>query len=334
MVSASKIFSKSACAVMLLMASTLYGQADHVQVRQIGDFDFGTYISAGSLLLEQDHCVSSANTANPNPPKSGETFPYQLNVDDVIADGGFYLYLNGNTAETGNRRLFIEIFHADMIAGGGVYHKLFPGVVESEVHAGQFRNCTQNGPNSRVKVQINEQDINSVISGNYSGSFSISAIGGISGMAYDPGITFNVFITIASVSEVMVSSLDGIDLGTYSGMGNISVTESFCVYSSSINGGYSITFSSLNQDANANFYLVDNTSSDAIGYSLSFIDSVTSPPGQDVGTNPIMGAGDNVSQDCGGLDNATLAVNVSEADLSSVKSGTFSDSITLMVQPE
>ncbi len=319
---------------LLFLAGTVSAQTDHVEVRTLADYAFGTYISAGSVQLENDHCVSSANSLNPNPPKSGQRYPYRLGVTGDGSDSSYYLYLDGNTAETGNRRVTIRFMHTDILEDAGMYHELFDSTYETHSHLGQFRNCVQNGSNSRLRIEINADELAAKTSGNYSGTFGISSLGGYSGTALDPGFSFFVSLTIASASEVQISALDAINLGSYAGNGSITASESFCVYSTALNGAYNIAITSTNQDASGNFFLVKDATGAKINYALTFVDSSVQQPYLEVGTSSLSGVGNNTAVDCGGQNNAAIAVNIQEQALLAAETGTFSDSIVLLVQPE
>jgi spore coat protein U-like protein len=321
---------------LLFLTGTVSAQTDHVEVRTLADYAFGTYIDAGSVQLENDHCVSSANSSNPNPlPKDNpQRYPYRLGITGYGGDSTYYLYLDGNTAETGNRRVAIHIMHTDIFEDAGLYHELVNSAYETHSHLGQYRNCVQNGSNSRLRIEIKADELASKTSGNYSGTFVISALGGYSGTALDPGFSFFVSLTIASASEVQISALDAINLGSYAGNGSISASESFCVYSTALNGAYNIAITSSNQDASGNFFLVKDATGAKINYSLTFVDSAVQQPYLEVGNSSLSGVGNNTAIDCGGQNNAAIGVNIQEQALLAAETGTFSDSIVLLVQPE
>ena len=326
------ILIRCVTSLLALWGSYAFSQ-DHIEVKTISNFDFGTYIAAGSVFLENTHCISSADTQNPQG-KNGTQYPYKISVTGAGGTSEYFLHLNGNTSETGNRRLAIGIYHSDVFGGSAGYHQLSNAIYETANHLGQYRNCVINGNNSKIKIEISSQDLSGIASGTYFGSFSINALGGFSGTAVDNSISFSVSITVQSSSEVQISSLDSFDLGSYSGGGNISTIETFCIYSSAINGAYNISITSSNQDASGNFNLKNNVTSEQINYVLRFIDNGFGTPDQLVSLAPLSGSGNTSSTNCNGQDNAQLSVSISENNLAAASSGIYSDTLTLLVQPE
>lgn len=326
------ILIRCVTSLLALWGSYTFAQ-DHIEVKTISNFDFGTYIAAGNVFLENSHCISSADTPNPQG-KYGDQYPYKISVIGVSNTSEYFLHLNGNTSETGNRRLAISIYHSDVLGGSAGYHELSNTNYEIASHLGQFRNCVINGNNSNIKVEISSQDLSGITSGTYFGSFTINALGGPSGIAFDNSISFNVSITVQSSSEVQISSLDTFNLGSYSGGGNISTIESFCIYSSLISAAYNISITSPNQDTSGNFNLKNNATNEQINYILRFIDNGLGTPDQLVTLAPLSGSGDSSSINCNGQDNAQLSVSISQNDLVAAPSGNYNDTLTLLVQPE
>lgn len=325
---------RAACVflVMLIMPVTAMARfADHLEVRNIPNTSFGVWIQAGSVSARARSCISSASDDSPRPRGwFAWQMPYQVKVADLGGGGDFYLYLDGDTSNTGNRRIGISLSHRDL-HDGGAFEILSHNAYDSHSHVGSFRNCLQNGDNSELRINITGNELNGKVSGYYTGTFSLTAIGGVWGSATDSD-TFTVDITIQARPEVMISRLDNLNLGTHSGLGDIYAEERFCVYSSSGGGSYNMTISSTNQDGGGNFFL--DGALGQIPYDLDFIDQGSGPGTTSVGSGTLSGFGNSADPDCNGSNNATLSVFIRERDLQRSKSGTYSDRLTILVEPQ
>lgn len=133
----------------------------------------------------------------------------------------------------------------------------------------------------------------------------------------------DVLVDIAD--RVQISGLNDIDLGTYTGTGDLVGDDSFCVYRNGT-GAYKVTVSSENADGGT--FRVSN-GTDHIAYSVKYNDTENLTSGQELSAT-----GHATSVTCGGSDNATLEVRMLEAALQAAPTGDFSDTITLYVQAE
>ena len=318
--------------ILLAYANMSFSQDNgSLEINAISDFNFGTYVS-GSVAIENTHCVVSTNFSQDTPRNNGDRADeYELEIESTSGASNFYIYLDGNTSEAGSRRIAIEIYHYDQLSGPA-YHLLNSNIYENEIHFGQFRNCPD-GDNSNIRVVINSTELAGKVSGAYSGTFNISAVGGKNMWLTTSGITFEVSISVEGGSQVKISSLDEINFGTYVGPGNLDVVEKFCIYSAATAGSYNISISSANPNASSIFNLGSITSSDKLKYSLSFIDDAVSSPNLVTSNSPINGYGDATSVTCNGSNNSTIGISISENDLTKAKSGGYRDVITLMVEP-
>lgn len=316
---------------LLVISSSNAKEADFLQVRAIADVDFGIWVQAGSISTQSISCIASASDDSPNPRSSAARKNYQVKIENITDANNYYLYLDGDTANTDNRRVAISFSHRDILNGNS-YESLIQNSFESHLHIGQYKNCVSNGDNSEIRIDISASELSGKVSGSYNGSFRLTALGGASGTQSD-NIVFNVFLQIQGSAEVQISGLDDLFLGAHSGSGNINAQESFCIYSSAFNGNYSLEISSTNQDSNGNFYL-DGASLGKIPYGLAFIDSGIQGGGTTVGNSSLTGSGNTISQDCGGSNNATLSLSINETALQAAESGNYQDTLILLVQPQ
>ncbi|MBD3649620.1 MAG: hypothetical protein HUJ31_19680, partial [Pseudomonadales bacterium] len=216
--------------------------ADFVDVGVLSDVVFAAWAAGdGDQVAVQLHCIASADTSKPNPaPKDqASQYPYNFRISDLGAPAGYYLYLNGDDTATGNARVAVQFQHRDVLEGTG-FELLSDGGYDIHPHLGQFKNCS-NGNNSEVTVTLNSTDLSVARGGTYTGSFRAEIRGGGTG-TMTASVDFQVSITIAS--QVRISALDNVDLGGWMGVGGLTATETFCVYSNNAAAGYSITISS------------------------------------------------------------------------------------------
>jgi len=137
---------------------------------------------------------------------------------------------------------------------------------------------------------------------------------------------FDINLTLGSL--IQISSLDDMTL-TYTPGAAATNTESFCVYTNAASGTYEVTASSANENAGA-FRLANG--GNFIPYTLEY-DTVTLTSSA---TNDNGGAGfaaNTAAADCGGAEPVDAVVTAAEADILAVPSGTYSDTVTLLVEP-
>jgi spore coat protein U-like protein len=311
-------------------------KVDFVALEPIGSYDFGLWsVGDGPQDRWTTLCAASANTdavlgsPPPNTKPKAKQMPYNFKVASQSLNPGFVLYLDGNDFYTGNAAISATFTHADVLSGGGA-EVLTDDFYDVHAHDGQFNGCL-GGANSVLNLGMSALDLQSALAGTFSANFLATIIGGSSGMAWDFQ-AFSASITIADI--VQVSNLANINLGAYSGIGNVVQAEEFCVYRNSAAARYNVSFSSVNQDPMGNFYLKNAGLSEAIPYTLQFIDSIAGVGGALVGLAPLSGVGDNSSYNCLGGDNAKLTITLTAADLQSSKSDNYNDTIVILVAPE
>ena len=119
--------------------------------------------------------------------------------------------------------------------------------------------------------------------------------------------------------------MDDIDLGTHPSLAADAVgSDSVCVFNST--GGYDVTVTSVN-----GFELDSGTAT--IPYAVTWAAGGGAAADATAGT--ISGlTGDSASTTCGGGTNATFEVTVAAADFNAADPGTYTDTLTLFVEPQ
>jgi hypothetical protein len=140
--------------------------------------------------------------------------------------------------------------------------------------------------------------------------------------------TLNIELDIDPL--VMVSNLGNIDLGNYSGAGNLTGSDSFCIYRNST-GPYGIT---MTGSGAGNAFLLSDGSNN-LAYTVSFTNASANP--MTAGSLLTAQTGANTtSTDCsaGTANNVSVGITVDNAALSSAPAGTYLGVLTILVAVE
>ncbi len=142
--------------------------------------------------------------------------------------------------------------------------------------------------------------------------------------------TGSLDVRVEIADRVQISGLDDIDLGTYSGSGDLDGSDAFCVYRNGT-GGYEVTISSPQADDGA-FRL--RSGDEFIAYSVTFNDEAEITGGSAVNSgDKLAGTGSATSVTCGNGSNASLGVSIAAVALQAAPTGVYTDTITLLVEP-
>ena len=135
-------------------------------------------------------------------------------------------------------------------------------------------------------------------------------------------------ITLDIDNLMRVSNLDDINLGTYAGAGNLTGSDSFCVYRNGA-GNYAIT---MTGSGAANAFTLAN-GGNTLPYTVEFVNGGNNA--MTTGAALTGQAGANTTSDtCGGTDNVSVNVAVDNADLAAAPAGNYTGTLTIVVAPE
>lgn len=146
--------------------------------------------------------------------------------------------------------------------------------------------------------------------------------------------TGTILISVAVPKLARVSKLEDIQLGTWTGTGDLTGNANqICVWTNS--GTYSVTAQSENTEGDQ--FNLKASDGGTLSYSVAWAQSGNQTSGQTLSPNsPLTGQSTNAtSSDCsqGPSSTAGLFVQVSEDALSSVPDGSYSDTLTLVITP-
>ena len=138
-------------------------------------------------------------------------------------------------------------------------------------------------------------------------------------------------IDLEVLDSVEITALNDIDFGQYGGTdtGNINAGDAFCVYRNG-GDGYTITPTS----ASGSFAL-QGVLGDTINYSVKLNGAATgadSAAAVAYNTASATFSGSS-ARDCGATDNASVDVSITEADLRTASTDTYSDTLILLISP-
>lgn len=165
-----------------------------------------------------------------------------------------------------------------------------------------------------------------------------SSIGALSGVSYaatqgtlGATSTGDFLITAVLQDLVRVSSLDDLNLGTYSGTGPLAGSEAFCVYRNG-SGAYDATVTGDGGDGLGSTFDLYDGSANYMAYTVTYNGNAILSGGT-TGTE----AGNSSLQDCGGANvanNATIAVSIAAPVLQASPTGTYTGTVTVLIAPQ
>ena len=134
-------------------------------------------------------------------------------------------------------------------------------------------------------------------------------------------------VTIIKDNAVQISDVNDLDLGTHATLAaDATASDGVCVFTST--SAYRVTASNVS----GTFALVDGANS--IAYSLTWAVGAGAPVTMVNGTAITSLSGDNTSLTCGGATNSTFEATVTSAAFNAAAPGTYTDTVTLLVEPE
>lgn len=139
-------------------------------------------------------------------------------------------------------------------------------------------------------------------------------------------------VSMSVGDRVKISGLDDIALGAFSGAGDMVGSSAFCVYRNGT-GLYNMTVTSANQDGDGNFRATDGTN--FVSYGVSYDVDADASDGTEISSGETRTglAGEARSPSCSATDNAAIQVSFAEEELLGAVAGAYTDTLTLLVEP-
>ena len=297
-------------------------------------------VGDGDLIWTAELCVASSNYNNTTFVSDSSPImvkrPYKIRVRDLKADLGYNFYLDNLATSVGNARVKATFKYTDLKNGAATNQELLddqykpPDIIfAGEMHTGQYKSCLD-GKNLRLEMTIDALALTGARAGNYIGNFRLQGRGGTDGTK-GQGKALRFGLDIAQ--SVQVSGLNDIEFGQWDGLGPLSATESFCVFSNNNNAGYTVDIGTDHQIGDQH-RMATSGNTTFINYNLTFDDSEAGAGTLVEEALPISGLGNNSATDCGSSNNANVTVTVAETDLREAETNEYDDVITLLIRPE
>ncbi len=181
---------------------------------------------------------------------------------------------------------------------------------------------------TRVDITLPAAELATASAGTYSETFMLDVCRLSGGSAVECLAPVSFSVTLPEL--VQVTRLDNLNLGTWSGSGDIQLIERFCVFRNGT-GGFSI-LTNGSHDSGGRFHLQDATT---VPYTLEYTQGsgfFEATPGVGL-PSATTGFAGNSTRDCGGADNTAIRVTIDAADLEGLPTGSFSDTLTLYLEP-
>jgi hypothetical protein len=292
------------------------------------NFTFTDWSDDGDVQEVVDTCVDSWH--------NNKKKKYGFSIADANSSG-FYIYYQGVTSNTGNKRIPVSFSSrwrkADESNSSKRAWKSWgdrpPNESIDEKYArGVASGCTYEPSNLELAVDIEEDDLESAYGGAYSSTFTVSAENQKGLTASD---TFTVSLTVVADDYVRVSGMDDVAF-TSDFVNAVQADETFCIYSTLTD--YDINISSANT-TNGQFALLDSSGGGLLPISVQFADNTTGTGLETVtpAAPTVDGQGNNASDSCGGVNNAMLRYSVTADAVMGSETGTYATTFTLVVSP-
>lgn len=279
-------------------------------------FAMGTWSGTNNMSLNVDFCVMSL-VGNRN---STVTTPYRIKFRDRSNANNPFQLTNDSSGES----LPLTVRYTDLVNSNN--QELATNTFTATNKTGALVNCP-NGLNARLSFSLQATDLNSVSAGEYRNRFRIVVRGG------EPERRRRVQVTVSARidSLVQLSNVNDIFLGNYSGNGDISATESLCVYRNNT-GSYQVT--ALGSGVSNAYSLQANGSE--LPFALFWNDGSGD---QAMAPNTALNNQQNTftaNTHCnnGGNNNVSIRLQASANDLSQAPAGLYQGVITFMISPE
>lgn len=310
----------------LLILILLFTASPSYAGMRINDFssggtsiNFNNWSGSGSSTIAVSFCVTSVIGRTRT---STIIAPYEIKLRTRNSPSNTPFQLE---ATSGNdQRLPVTVTYSDLL--GTASEQLLPNTYTAQDKQGETFQCPQ-GLNASLQLVINRSDLAIAAAGNYQARLRIVARGGDNGTERQRK---NMTINITVDDIVKLQGMDDLLLGNYSGNGDVSATESFCVYSNG-SGAYQVTANGNGN--NGDFALLSNGT--AVPYSVEWNDgSSVSPVSANSNLTQRQNATSDVTTCSSGGSNASINIRLLEADLNSSPAGNYRGTLTLIIAPE
>jgi hypothetical protein len=136
-----------------------------------------------------------------------------------------------------------------------------------------------------------------------------------------------LFLAQVSSATVRVSSINDFSFGSWSGSGDLTAEDDICVYNS-VDGNYRVTIT-----ATGGAYQM-TSSGNLLDFTVRFKKNGGSYSQLTHGVPSSFDGANTSSTICSGGTNATIEVQITSVELLSVRPGSYSGALTILIEPE
>jgi hypothetical protein len=209
---------------------------------------------------------------------------------------------------------------------------VFGGRNDQQCKGGTF------GDNGQLVITVDNGALQSLPPGTYTAELEIDLLANQLPGSQIKNIPALGYPVLVIPGQVKIGNIDDIVLN-WSGVGNLTYNEPFCVYSNT--GGYALTASTTTlHQSDPNSFALENTlvAGDTVPYTVQVDDSANADASTGpavLNGQPLTGLlGEPVEPDCiSGGDNAAVFVRILESDLQGLTGSAYSGTLILTVEP-
>ena len=285
------------------------------------NIDFNNWTGSGNATINVDFCVTSVLG---NTQQSTTTAPYEIKLRTRGGNASASIPFQLEPSSGAGQAIPLTVTYSDLIANSS--EQLGINIYTAQDKTGAIIQCPS-GLNARLRFVINQADLASSAAGSYRSLLRITARGGDSGTER---AVRNISLNIDIDDIVQLQGLDDLLLGNYSGTGDVSASEDFCIYR---NGSDRYQVTARGSGDGGAFTLLNNDNE--IPYSLEWDDSsVVTPMLANSNLTQRQNASLNTNDCESGTSNARINIDLRQTDLAASPAGNYRGILTLIIAPE
>ena len=301
-----------------------------VSISGLDDITLNAWTGVSNNLQGSDtYCAISCNNSC-NSPRNYDVAAYTSGPTDGA--GNFYLTHTGDGTTT--LRVSFDWTHPTRgtftLTNYNVTGFTAP---PNSPYAPGATSCADPNSQTTITIRVAEADLASALAGTYSGTLFIDLcrLNGNSNNTVECVAPVNFTVTLPELTQI--TQLQDFLLGSWTGVGNAQGSDDFCVFRNGY-GGFAITANGANDSGGA-FQV--RAGSNTVPYTIEFSDGGgtwhTVSPGAtlNAATSGFVGQS---TRNCGGGVSHSMRVTLQQNDLSAARAGDYSDTVTILVEPQ
>lgn len=287
--------------------------------------------STGDLVGTDTHCIRSCQgNCNSGNPRDYKVAAYTNGSTD--GSGNFYLSHDSD----GSADPMQVVFEWANPSAGNFTMTDFDttGYQAPPNRAPGATTCGEAAAQNSISLRVPASELASATAGIYSETFALDVCSYFDFLWWEieGDCTAEMDFLVEVPELIQITQLQDIDLGSWNATSDMQATRDFCVFRNGY-GSFALTATG-NNDSGGDFRV--SSGANNIPYSLAFSQNAgwyAATPGNALGSNITGFTGESL-RDCGGGSSHSLRVSVNETDLGTAQEGTYTDTVTVLVQPD